>query len=110
MGQQGAHYNIQQQQQQQLIAARSSLLYGQQPFSSPLAQQHQAFHTPLGMNISSSAIPPPPFHLLHSEPAHVGVGPTFPDFVRGNTSGSGESKQETSGEAGETLYLKAADD
>lgn len=123
MQQQGAHYIHQSQQQaqqmtqqQQLIAARSSLLYAQQPFS-PLAQ-HQPFHTPFG--IASTSTPPPPLHLLHSEPTHV--GPTFPDFVRSNTVEGlqGGGKQETGssaegrggscGAAGETLYLKAADD
>ena len=103
MVQQGGQYVHQGQQmtQQQLMAARSSLLYAQQPFS-PLSQ-HQPFHTHLGITpSSSSSAPPPPHHFINTD-----VGPTFPDFGR-----SDHPKQDSSagGTSGEALYLKPADD
>lgn len=120
------------QQQQQLMAARSSLLYAQQqqPFSA--LQQQQALHGQLGMSSGGSA----GLHMLHSEATHVGGNSTigtggFPDFVRSSTAGDGlhgaggrglisTGKQEigssaegrggSSGDGGETLYLKSAGD
>ncbi|RDX68146.1 GRF1-interacting factor 1 [Mucuna pruriens] len=133
MMQQGAHYMQGQQAQQmtpqQLMAARSSLLYTQQPFSA--LQQQQAMHSQLG---ASSGL-----HMLQSEGSNVNVGSGsgtmggsggFPDFVRGSTGEGlhsaaagrgiiGSSKQDIGGsgegrggssEGGETLYLKSADD
>ncbi|KAH1079429.1 hypothetical protein GYH30_054130 [Glycine max] len=122
MMQQGAQYMQAQQQAQQmtpqqLMAARSSLLYAQQPYSA--LQQQQAMHTALG---SSSGL-----HMLQSEGSNVNVGGGFPDFVRGGSSTGeglhsggrgiiGSSKQEMGsssegrGEGGENLYLKVADD
>ncbi|KAK4282912.1 hypothetical protein QN277_014234 [Acacia crassicarpa] len=111
--QQGAQYHQgQQMTQQQLMAARSSLLYAQQPFS-PLPQ-HQPFHTQLGITSSTSNPPPPPLHLINTEPSHV--GPSFPDFGRSNNAGdqakheSGSSADARGGSSGEALYLKSADD
>ncbi|KAG5044402.1 hypothetical protein GLYMA_03G249000v4 [Glycine max] len=137
MMQQGAHYMQAQQQTQQmspqqLMAARSSLLYAQQPYSA--LQQQQAMHSALG---SSSGL-----HMLQSEGSNVNVGSGsgsvgggFPDLVRGGGGGGGStgeglhsggrgimgsSKQEIGGssegrgggssEGGENLYLKIADD
>lgn len=113
MGQQGSQFlQGQQMTQEQLMAARSSLLYAQQPFS-PLPQ-HQPFHTQLGITSSTSTPPPPPLHLINTEPSHV--GPSFPDFGRSNTAGvqvkheSGSSADARGGSSGEALYLKSADD
>ncbi|KAI4301947.1 hypothetical protein L6164_035179 [Bauhinia variegata] len=131
--QQGAHYmQAQQMSQQSLMAARSSLLYAQQPYSA--LQQQQALHSQLGMSSSGS----PGLHMLQSEANNVGGSATigsgaFPDFVRSSTGeglqgasrgiiGTGKPDIGTSaegrggnsgghtGEGGETLYLKAADD
>ncbi|XP_054785377.1 GRF1-interacting factor 1-like isoform X2 [Prosopis cineraria] len=109
IAQQGAQdLQGQQMTQQQLMAARSSLLYAQQPFS-PLPQ-HQPFHTQLGISSGASA-PPPPFHLLNTEPAHVGPG--FPDFGEARNRAkqeTGSSAEAGGGSSGEALYLKPADD
>ncbi|PIN20244.1 Calcium-responsive transcription coactivator [Handroanthus impetiginosus] len=119
----GAHYLQHQQAQQMtpqsLMAARSSMLYGTQPYPS-LQQQQQALHSQLG---GSSGL------MLQGEPHSSTLGGGgFPDFVRGNpgdglqTSAralAGGSKQDigsnVSGEGrgndgGETLYLKSNDD
>lgn len=131
----GAHYMQHQQAQQltpqSLMAARSSMLYSQQPFSA-LQQQ---LHSQLGMSSSGSA----GLHMMQSDASHAGgSGPLgvggFPDFGRGSTGEglqggrgmAGGSKQDigSAGSAdgrggsstshdvdgGETLYLKAADD
>ncbi|XP_027352854.1 GRF1-interacting factor 1-like isoform X2 [Abrus precatorius] len=127
--QQGAHYMQAQQAQQmtpqQLMAARSSLLYTQQPYTA--LQQQQGMHSHLGGSAG--------LHLLQSEGSNVNVGGSsgtlgsggFPDFVRASTGeglhrgiigsskqdigGSGEGRGGSSGaEGGETLYLKSADD
>ncbi|XP_020239209.2 GRF1-interacting factor 1 isoform X2 [Cajanus cajan] len=132
MMQQGAHYMQAQQAQQmtpqQLMAARSSLLYAQQPYSA--LQQQQGMHSHLG---TSSGL-----HMMQSEGNNVNVGSGsssiggsggFPDFIRGSTGeglhsagrgmigsskqdigGSGDGRGGSSGEGGETLYLKSADD
>ncbi|XP_050275235.1 GRF1-interacting factor 1 isoform X1 [Quercus robur] len=131
----GAHYMQHQQAQQMtpqsLMAARSSMLYSQQPYSA--LQQQQALHSQLGMNSSGSS----GLHMLQSDASHAGGSGTlgvggFADFGRGSTgeglqSGrgmAGGSKQDigsagsaegrggssTSHDGGETLYLKAADD
>lgn len=109
-------------QQQQLLAARSSLLYSQQPYSA-LQQQHGQ----LGMGSSGSATG---LHMLQSEATNVGglgnaiigTGGGFPDFGRssagdglhGNVKreigGSAEGRGGSSGDAGETLYLKPSGD
>ncbi|GMY20669.1 GRF1-interacting factor 1 isoform X1 [Fagus crenata] len=135
--QQGGHYMQQHQQAQQmtpqsLMAARSSMLYSQQPFS---ALQQQALHSQLGMNSSGSA----GLHMLQSDASHAGGSGTlgvggFPDFGRGSageglqgggrmaggskqdigSAGSAEGRGGSSAshgvEGGETLYLKSADD
>ncbi|XP_073128055.1 GRF-interacting factor 1 [Henckelia pumila] len=127
MMQPGAHYMQHQQAQQMtpqsLMAARSSLLYGQQQYSS---LQQQALHSQLGMSSAGSS-----GLMLQGEPhttsgiGSLGVG--FPDFSR--SSGSDNllstgralavgSKQEMGshlsaegrGDGGETLYLKGSDD
>lgn len=130
--QQGAQYMQQQghqMTQQQLMAARSSLLYSQQPFSG--LQQ-------LGVSGSSG------LHMLQQQQqsegcSNVNVGGSssssgamggFPDFVRageglhggggrsllgGSSSkhdigmGSGEGRG-NGGDGGENLYLKSSDD
>lgn len=128
------HQQAQQMTPQSLMAARSSMLYSQQPFSA--LQQQQALHSQLGMSSSGSA----GLHMLQGDGSHVGgsgalgVG-GFPDFGRGpagegmqggNRGMAGGSKQDigSAGSAegrggsstshdvdgGETLYLKAADD
>ena len=114
--------------QQQLMAARSSLLYAQQPFS--LLQHQQALHSQLGMSSSNAS---PGLHMLQSEATNVGGSASigsggFPDFVRSSQGeglhgaagrgliGSGKqdigdsSAEGHSGERVETLYLKSADD
>ncbi|KAA8539018.1 hypothetical protein F0562_025710 [Nyssa sinensis] len=133
----GAHYlqhqQAQQMTQQSLMAARSSMLYSQQPFSA--LQQQQALHNQLGMSSSGSS----GIHMLQSEANSGGSGPLgaggFPEFGRGSSGeglqGSGRglaggSKQDIGsvgsaegrggssgghgGDGGETLYLKAAED
>ena len=128
----GAHYMQQQHQAQQLspqalMAARSSMLYTQQPFT---ALQQQALHGQLGMSSGGSS----GLHMLQGDMAgtggsgQLGVG-GFPDFGRGSSgeglhrgmaggskqdigsSGSGDGRGGSSGgDGGETLYLKGADD
>ena len=124
----------QQMTQQQLMAARSSLLYAQQPFTA--LQQQQALHSQIGMSSGGS----PGLHMLQSETSNVGGSATmgsggFPDFGRSSTAEGlhgagrgmiGSSKQDIGssgdqgrggssgghdGEGNETgLYLKASDD
>ncbi|KAL0552669.1 hypothetical protein IC582_011787 [Cucumis melo] len=136
MIQPGGHY-IQHQQAQQmtpqsLMAARSSMLYSQQPFST---LQQQALHGQLGMS-SGGGIG---FNMLQNDAGNAGGGNGgalggggFPDFGHGAASDSlhrslaGGSKQDMGGtgsaegrggssgshggDGGETLYLKSADD
>ncbi|KAJ7973511.1 GRF1-interacting factor 1-like [Quillaja saponaria] len=135
MMQQGAHYmqhqQAQQMTQQSLMAARSSMLYAQQPYSA--LQQQQAFNSQLGMSSGGSQ----GLHMLQSEPSNSGGNGAlgsggFADFGRGSSGdglqGSGRgfiggSKQDIGssegragssgghgGEGGETLYLKSSDD
>ncbi|KAJ1385114.1 SS18 family [Sesbania bispinosa] len=123
--------------QQQLMAARSSLLYSpQQPFAA--LQQQQALHSQLG--VSSGGTSGVHMLQSEGSNVNVGGGGGsgsiggsggFPDFVRGSTGEGlhsagggrgliGSSKQDigsstegrggSSGEGGETLYLKSADD
>ncbi|XP_023545700.1 GRF1-interacting factor 1 [Cucurbita pepo subsp. pepo] len=127
----GGHY-IQHQQAQQmtpqsLMAARSSMLYTQQPYST--LQQQQALHSQLGMS-SGGGIG---FNMLQNDAANagggngggLGGGGGFPDFGHGGSlgggskqdmggTGSGEGRGGSSGshggDGGETLYLKSADD
>ncbi|XP_073314782.1 GRF-interacting factor 1-like [Primulina huaijiensis] len=124
----GAHYMQHQQAQQMtpqsLMAARSSLLYGQQQYSS---LQQQALHSQLGMSSAGSS-----GLMLQGEPhttsgiGSLGVG--FPDFSRSSGSdnllttgralsvgsrqemGSHFSAEGRGGDGGETLYLKGSDD
>ncbi|XP_042047856.1 GRF1-interacting factor 1-like [Salvia splendens] len=101
----GAHY-LQQAQQQSLMAARSSMLYGSQPYPS---LQQQALHNQLGMSSGGLMLQGEP----HSAAASSGLG--FPDFVRGGSSdGRGMGKQdmgsEVRGDGGETLYLRSSED
>ncbi|CAA2970218.1 grf1-interacting factor 1 [Olea europaea subsp. europaea] len=128
----GAHYMQHQQAQQMtpqsLMAARSSMLYSQQQYS---ALQQQALHSQLGMNTGGSS-----GLMLQGEPHGAGGsgglgGVGFPDFGRSTTgeglhasgrSMAGGGKQEvrsggpaegrggSSGDGGESLYLKDADD
>ncbi|KAF7805216.1 GRF1-interacting factor 1 [Senna tora] len=106
--QQGTQYlqgqQAQQMSQQQLMAARSSLLYAQQPYAA--LQQQQALHSQLGMSSSSANL-----HMLQTD--HVAA---FPDFVRTSkpdigTSSTDQVRGGASAEGGETLnYLKSSDD
>ncbi|KAL2549117.1 GRF1-interacting factor 1 [Forsythia ovata] len=128
----GAHYMQHQQAQQMtpqsLMAARSSMLYGQQQYS---ALQQQALHSQLGMNTGGSS-----GLMLQGEPHGAGGsgglgGVGFPDFGRSTTgeglhaagramagggkqevgsSGHAEGRGGNSGDGGESLYLKDADD
>lgn len=121
MMQPGSHYMQQHQQAQQmspqaLMAARSSVLYSQQQYSS--LQQQAAIHSPLGMNSvgGSSGL-----HMLHSDSnstaggsgSHLGIG-GFPDFSRKQDIALSGSTNEGRGgggaDGGETLYLKSADE
>lgn len=125
MMQPGAHYLQQQHQQaaqqmttQSLMAARSSMLYGSQPYPS---LQQQALHNQLGMSSGGSG---GGGLMLQGEPhgagASSGLGGGFPDFVRGGDGGMqsrGMGKQdmgsnggEGRGDGGETLYLKSSED
>ncbi|KAF8392248.1 hypothetical protein HHK36_022590 [Tetracentron sinense] len=130
----GAHYMQHQQAQQMtpqsLMAARSSMLYAQQPLSA--LQQQQALHSQLGMSSGGNN----GLHMLHSEAnAHSALGTgNFAELGRG-TAGEGlqaasrgvtvASKQDvrSSGSAegrgggnsgvqgvdgGESMYLKGA--
>lgn len=134
----GAHYmqhqQAQQMSQQSLMAARSSMLYNQQPYSA--LQQQQALHSQLGMGGGGSG-GSSGLHMLQNEASNAGGGNGalgaggFPDFGRGNSGeglqaasrgmGGGGSKHDESGrgggnsggqggDGGETLYLKSADD
>lgn len=127
------HQQAQQMTPQSLMAARSSMLYAQQPFSS---LQQQGLHSQPGMNSGGST----GLHMLQSEASTAGGSGAlgaggFLDFGRG-TSGegmhggramAGGSKQDIgsaagsaegrggssggrAGDGGETLYLKSADD
>ncbi|XP_042053061.1 GRF1-interacting factor 1-like [Salvia splendens] len=105
----GAHY-LQQAQQQSLMAARSSMLYGSQPYPS---LQQQALHNQLGMSSGGLMLQGEP----HSAAASSGLG--FPDFVRGGSSDGGMQSRgmgkqdmgsEGRGDGGETLYLKSSED
>ncbi|KAL5566913.1 hypothetical protein UlMin_030077 [Ulmus minor] len=127
----GAHYMQQHQQaqqmsQQSLMAARSSMLYNQQPFS---ALQQQALHGQLGMSSGANT----GLHMLQGDAGNAGssgtLGTGFPDFSRGSAGEglhrgmAGGSKQEmgsagssegrggsSGGDGGETHYLKVSDD
>ncbi|KAE8659972.1 GRF1-interacting factor 1 [Hibiscus syriacus] len=81
------HQQAQQIAQQSLMAARSSMLYAQQPFSA--LQQQEALHGQLGMCSSGST----GLHMLQTESITAGGsgalgGRGFPDFGRG-ASGEG---------------------
>ncbi|XP_008218294.1 PREDICTED: GRF1-interacting factor 1 [Prunus mume] len=123
----GAHYMQQQAAQQMtpqsLMAARSSMLYSQQPFS---ALQQQALHSQLAMSAGGST----GLHMLQSEANNAGGSGQFGagGFADYGRSSPGEglhrrmasgSKQDMGGvgssgahggDGGETLYLKSADD
>lgn len=134
----GGHYMPHQQTQQMtpqsLMAARSSMLYAQQPFSA-LQQQQAALQSQLGMSSGGST----GLHMLQSEASTAGgsggLGAGgFPDFARsssgegmhggrpiaggskqdiassGSAEGRGGSSGGQGGDGGETLYLKASDD
>ncbi|KAH9322429.1 hypothetical protein KI387_017068, partial [Taxus chinensis] len=97
--QSGGHFMQHQQAQQQvnpqsLMAARSSMLYAQQPMAAlhqaQQQQQQQSIHSQLGINSGGSN----GLHILHGEANLGGNGPLssggFPDFGRGSgTSGEG---------------------
>ncbi|KAM7250352.1 hypothetical protein ACFE04_022235 [Oxalis oulophora] len=107
----------QQMTQQSLLAARSSMLYSQQPYAS--LQQQQALHNQLGMSSSGTT---GGLHMMQQGEGSAGGGSGgFPDFSRGSgggkqdigSSGSGEGRGGSGGhigDGGETLYLKASDD
>ncbi|XP_076924412.1 GRF1-interacting factor 1-like [Bidens hawaiensis] len=108
MQQPGGHYMQQQQQQAQqmspqaLLSARS-MMYGQQQCSS-LQQQHAM----LGMNSGSGTSG---LHMLQTDNSNAAASGThlvggFPDFGRKQDIGGGGS---SSGDGGETLYLKSPD-
>ncbi|XP_042518455.1 GRF1-interacting factor 1 [Macadamia integrifolia] len=133
----GAHYMQHQQAQQMtpqsLMAARSSMLYAQQPLSA--LQQQQAMHSQLGMSSSGNT----GLHMLHGD-ASVGgngaLGPGgFPDFGRGTSGdglqaasrgvtiaskpdigsggsadGRGGNSGSQGGDGGEPMYLKGAEE
>ncbi|XP_018437507.1 GRF1-interacting factor 1 isoform X1 [Raphanus sativus] len=114
-GEGGSHY-LQQQQatqhqqqmtQQSLMAARtSSMMYAQQQQQQPYAtlQHHQLHHSQLGMS-STSGGGSSGLHLLQGEAGG------FHEFGRGKLEmGSGEGRGGSSGDGGETLYLKSSDD
>lgn len=121
---------------QSIMAARSNMMYGQQPYSA-LQQQQAALHGQLGMNSGVTS----GLHILQGEAHGSGSsgalgGGGFPDFGRttagdglqvtgrGMASGSkhdmgsslsaegrgGSSGGHSGGDGGETLYLKSADD
>ncbi|KAG6437549.1 hypothetical protein SASPL_102468 [Salvia splendens] len=105
---------LQQHQQSLMAAARSSMLYGSQPY--PSLQQQQALHNQLGMSSGGSL-------MLQGEPHSAGgsSGLGFPDFVRGDggrglgmgmggKQDMGSNGGEGRGDGGETLYLKSSDD
>ncbi|KAJ0078679.1 hypothetical protein Patl1_23218 [Pistacia atlantica] len=130
----GSHYMQHQQAQQMtpqsLMAARSSMLYSQQPLSA--LQQQQVFHGQLGMSSGGST----GLHMLQSEGSTAGGNGSlgaggFPDFSRGSSgeglhgrglaggskqdmgsAGSADGRGGSSGgpDGGETIYLKGADD
>lgn len=114
--QSGSHYMNQHQQAQQmspqaLMAARSSMLYSQQQYSS--LQQQAALHSQLGMNSGGGSSG---LHMLQSDStsgggsgSHLGIG-GFPDFTRKQDIGLAGSTTEGRGDGGETLYLKSADE
>ncbi|KAI7729016.1 hypothetical protein M8C21_024561, partial [Ambrosia artemisiifolia] len=121
MQQPGGHYmQMQQQQQAQqmspqaLMAARSSMMYNQQQYAS--LQQQQAMHSQLaGMN---SGVGTSGLHMLQTDSSHAAASGThlgggFPDFGRKQDVGvSGEGRGgggSSSGDGGETLYLKSPD-
>ncbi|KAK8590234.1 hypothetical protein V6N12_024613 [Hibiscus sabdariffa] len=60
------HQQAQQMTQQSLMAARSSMLYAQQPFSA--LQQQQALHGQLGMSFDGST----GLHMLQTESSTTG--------------------------------------
>lgn len=115
----GGHFlqpqQAQQMMTQSLMAARSSMLYGQQPQLSTLQQQQAALYSQLGMGsgVGSSG----GFHILQTEAAHGGG--SFGDFDRAAAGLGGGLKAEMGGsearggssavDGGETLYLKAGD-
>ncbi|XVF31056.1 hypothetical protein REPUB_Repub16aG0112500 [Reevesia pubescens] len=132
-GQYMQHQQAQQMSPQSLMAARSSMLYAQQPFSA--LQQQQALHSQLGMSSGGSM----GLHMLQSEASTAGGSGAhgaggFPDFGRGSSgegmhggrampggrqqdigsAGSAEGRGGSSGgqggDGGETIYLKSADD
>ncbi|KAJ4845530.1 hypothetical protein Tsubulata_015614 [Turnera subulata] len=115
----GAHYMQHQQAAQMtpqaLMAARSSMLYAQQPFSA--LQQQQALHSQLGMSCGGST----GLHMLQSEASAAGgsggMGAGgFGDFggskqdIGSTSTDGGRSSGGQGSDGGETLYLKASDD
>ncbi|KVI06245.1 GRF1-interacting factor 1-like [Cynara cardunculus var. scolymus] len=111
------HQQVQQMSPQALMAARSSMLYSQQQYSS--LQQQQALHSQLGMNSGGGTSG---LHMLQSDnnnAAAVGgthLGGGFPDFgrkqdigVSGPTNEGRGGGSSSGGDGGETLYLKSPD-
>ncbi|XP_010519967.1 PREDICTED: GRF1-interacting factor 1 isoform X2 [Tarenaya hassleriana] len=99
---------------QALMAARSSMLYGHQ-------QQHQPYatslhHSQLGMSSSSgSGGGGSGLHILQGEVGTSGGNGGFHDFGRGKPelgigSGGFDGRGGSSGDGGDTLYLKSSDE
>ncbi|KAI4311017.1 hypothetical protein MLD38_035954 [Melastoma candidum] len=120
---QPGHYMQQQQAQQMtqqsLMAARSSMLYSQQPYAS-MEQQAAVLHGQLSMGSGGGASGG--INILQAEASHSGSSlGGFLDFGRnkhemGNSSsaeggrGGSTGNGKGSSDGGENLYLKSADD
>lgn len=128
------HQQAQQMASQSLMAARSSMLYGQQPFAT--LQQQQALNSQLGMSSGGSGGLPILQGEAHSAGGSGAIGSVgFPDFGRGpageglpaggrgmasgskhdmggamSAEGRGGSSGGHSVDGSETLFLKSADD
>ncbi|GAB4855376.1 hypothetical protein Ancab_023999 [Ancistrocladus abbreviatus] len=126
----GAHYMQHQQAQsmtpQALMAARSSMLYSQQPYAA--LQQQQALHGPMGMSSGGSS----GLNMLQGEPNGAGGSSALlSDFGRSTNgegihagralskqdignAGSGDGRGGSLGghgvDGGDSLYLKSSDD
>ncbi|GAB4836035.1 GRF-interacting factor 1 [Ancistrocladus abbreviatus] len=131
MMQTGAHYMQHQQAQsmtpQALMAARSSMLYSQQPYAA--LQQQQVLHGQIGMSAGGTS----GLNMLHGEANGAGSSSALlSDFGRaatgegmhaggrilskqdignaGSADGRGSNLGGHGGECGESLYLKSSDD
>ena len=81
------------------------MLYAQQQQPYASLQHQQLHHSQLGMS-SSTGGGSSGFHILQGE-----AGGGFNEFGRGKPEmGSGDGRGGSSGDGGETLYLKSSDD